>query len=327
MTTTLRNWLFGFALAGVSVACGAQGTWSPQRNVEIVVGSAPGGSNDKTARQVEKILIEQKLVPTSLTIVNRSGAGGGLALNYLAQHSGDPHYLIVYPVSMMTSHITGRVKLNYTDFTLIASLFNDYTVYAVNADSPIKTVKDLADRLKKDPQSVSIGFANSLGSQNHISIGLFMKALGGEPRSLKVVAYKGSAEAITNVLGGHIDLAVTGGGNVAGHVAAGKLRVLSVSAPQRYAGALSNIPTLKEQGIDVVYGGWRSIVGPKGLTAAQVAFWEGALRKATEVPEWKAGILQNYWTDDFVTGAQFYKDLQKEYAETKAVLVDLGLAK
>jgi len=327
MNVTIRNGLLGFALASFSIACAAQATWSPQKNVEIVVGSAPGGSNDKTARQVEKILIEQKLVPTSITVANRSGAGGGLALNYLSQHPGDGHYLIVYPASMVTSHITGQVKLNYTDFTLIASLFNDYTVYAVNASSTIRSAKDLADRLRKDPQSVSIGFANSLGSQNHISIGLFMRAIGGEPRSLKVIAYKGSAEAVTNVLGGHIDVAVTGGGNVAGHVAAGKLRVLAVSAPQRYAGALSTIPTLKEQGIDVVYGGWRSIVGPKGLSPAQVAFWEGALRKATQVPEWKEGILQNYWSDDFVTGAQFAKDLAKEYADTRAVLVDLGLAK
>jgi len=323
----VAQWLFGLALAGLSVACGAQGAWVPQRNIELLVGSAPGGSNDKTARQVERILLEQKLIPTSLTVVNRAGAGGALALNYLAQHSGDGHYLIVYPASMVTSHITGQVKLNYTDFTVIASLFNDYTVFVVNAASAMKTGKDLIERLKKDPQSVAVGFANSLGSQNHIAVGLLTKAVGGDPRALKTVVYKGSAEAVTNLLGGHIDLAITGGGNVAGHVAAGKLRVLGVAAPQRYAGALSNIPTWKEQGFDVVYGGWRSIVGPKGLSPAQVAFWEGALRKATQAPEWKEGIVQNYWADDFVTSAQFSKDLQKEYADTKAVLVDLGLAR
>jgi len=322
----IRNWLCGIVLSSVSALCGAQG-WAPQRNVELLVGSAPGGSNDKTARQVEKILIEQKLIPTSLTVVNRAGAGGGLALNYLSQHPGDAHYLIVYPISMITSHITGQVRLNYTDFTLIASLFNDYTVFAVNAASPMKTGRDLIERLKKDPQSVAVGFANTLGSQNHIAVGLLMKSIGGNPRALKAVAYKGSAEAITNLLGGHIDLVITGGGNVAGHVAAGRLRVLGVAAPQRYTGGLADIPTWKEQGVNLVYGGWRSIVGPKGLSAAQAAFWEGALRKATQAPEWKEGIVQNYWADDFVTGAQFSKDLQKEYADTKAVLVDLGLAK
>ena len=324
---TIRNCLLGLALAGVSAVCGAQSAWSPQRNVEIVVGSAPGGSNDKTARQVEKILIEQKLVNISLTVVNRTGAGGGIALNYLTQHSGDGHYLVVFTPSMLTNHITGQSKLNHNDFTPIASLFNDYIVFAVNAASPIKTGKDLIERLRKDPQSVAVGFATALGSHNHIAAGILMKTIGGDPRSLKAVAYKGSADAIINLLGGHIDLVTTAAGNVAGHVEAGKLRVVGVAGPQRFPGALAGIPTWKEQGVNLVFGGWRAIMGPKGLSAPQVAYWEGVLRKATQVPEWQDGIQKNYWSDDFVTGAQFKKDLDKDYADMKAVLVELGLAK
>jgi putative tricarboxylic transport membrane protein len=318
--------LLSVVLLASSASALAQ-AWSPQRNVEIVVGSAPGGSNDKTARQVEKILVEQKLLPTSLTVVNRTGAGGGIALNYLAQHPGDAHYLIVFTPSMITNHITGQSRLNYTDFTPVASLFNDYIVFAVNAASSIKTGKDLIERLKKDPQSVAIGFATALGSHNHIAAGILMKSIGGDPRSLKAVAYKGSSEAITNLLGGHIDLVTTAAGNVAGHVEAGKLRVVGVAAPQRFPGALANIPTWKEQNVNVVFGGWRAIMGPKGLSAAQIAFWEGVLRKATQVPEWKDGILTNYWSDDFVTSAQFSRDIEKDYADMKAVLVELGLAK
>ncbi len=314
------------ALVAASAAVSAQG-WSPQRNVEIVVGSAPGGSNDKTARQVERILLEKKLVNTSITVVNRPGGGGNIALNYLSQRPGDAHYLIVFTPSMLTNNITGASKVNHNDFTPIASLFNDYVVFAVNADSPIKTGKDLIERLKKDPQSVAVGFATALGSQNHIAAGLLMKAIGGDPRSLKTIAYKGSAEAITSLLGGHIDLVTTAGGNAAPHVAAGRMRVVGVAAPQRFPGALADVPTWREQGVDLVFGGWRAIVGPKGLSAAQVTYWEGALRKATETPEWKAGIEKNYWSDDFVTGAQFRKDLDSEYARLKAVLVELGLAR
>ena len=79
--------------------------------------------------------------------------------------------------------------------------------------------------------------------------------------------------------------------------------------------------------MDLVSGGWRAIMAPKDLTPAQVAYWEGVLRKATEYPEWKADVENNFWTDDFVTGAQLRKDLDKDYADMKAVLVDLGLAK
>lgn len=301
--------------------------WSPQKNVEIVVGSAPGGSNDKTARQVEKILNDKKLVNASLTVVNKPGGGSTIAFNYVSQHAGDAHYLMVGTTALLSNHIVGTSKLGHADFTPIASLFNDYVVFAVNANSSIKTGKDLAERLKKDPQSVAIGFATTLGSHNHIAAGLLMKAMGGNPKALKVIAYKGSADAITNLLGGHIDLVTTAAGNVSAHVASGKLRVVGVSASKRFPGALASIPTWKEQGVDLVYGGWRAIMGPKGITPAQVAYWENVLQKATEVPEWKTDLERNFWADDFVPSAQFRKDLDQDYAAMKSVLVELGLAK
>ena len=323
----IRNCLTGIALAAAAATCAAQGAWSPQRNVEIVVGSAPGGSNDKTARSVERALVEQKLVPTAISVVNRPGGGSSIAFTYVSQKAGDPHTLLVGTTALLTNHITGRSKLHHSDFTPIASLFNDYVVFAVNAESSIKDGKDLIARLKKDPQSLSIGFATALGSHNHIAAGLLMKAMGSSPKDLKVVAYKGSAEAITNLLGGHIDLVTTAGGNAAPHVAAGRMRVVGVAAPRRFADALANVPTWKELGVDLVYGGFRSIVGPKGLTPEQVAFWEGVLRKSTERPEWQTDLRKNYWSNEFLPGREFAKELDKDYAAMKAVLVDLGLAK
>jgi putative tricarboxylic transport membrane protein len=318
--------LIGMALLAFCAAAHAQG-WSPQKNVEIVVGSAPGGSNDKTARQVEKILSDNKLVNASLNVVNKPGGGGSIAFTYVSQHAADAHYLLIGTTALLSNHIVGSSKLSYTDFTPIASLFNDYVVFTVNANSSIKTGKDLLERLKKDPQSIAIGFATTLGSHNHIAAGLLLKAIGGNPKNLKAVAYKGSAEAITSLLGAHIELVTTAAGNAAPHVASGRLRVVGVAAPQRFGGTLADAPTWKEQGVDLVFGGWRAIMGPKGLSAAQVAYWENALRRATEVPEWKEGLERNYWSNDFVTSAQFRKDLDKDYADMKSVLVDLGLAK
>jgi putative tricarboxylic transport membrane protein len=313
------------ALLAAGAAC-AQG-WSPQRNVEIVVGSAPGGSNDKTARTVERILVANKLVNITITVVNKPGGGSNIAFTYVSQRPPDGHTLMVGTPGLLTNHINGSSPLSYADFTPIASLFNDYTVFAVNADSPIKTGKDLIARLKKDPKSVAIGFATTIGSFQHVAAALLMKAVGGNPRDLKVVAFKGSAEAVTNLLGGHLDLVTTAAGNAAPHVAVGRLRVVAAAAPNRLGGALADIPTWKEQGVDLVWGGWRAIMGPKGLSPAQIAYWEGVLRKATEYPEWKADLEKNFWSDDFVTGAQLRKDLEKDYANMKAVLVDLGLAK
>ena len=315
------------ALFIVGVSAQAQSGWSPQKNVEIVVGSAPGGSNDKTARSVERALMDHKLVNTSITVVNKPGGGSSIAFTYVQQHAGNPHVLLVGTTALLTNHITGRSKIHHSDFTPIASLFNDYVVFAVNANSSIKDGKDLIARLKKDPQSVAIGFATALGSHNHIAAGLLMKSIGGNPKDLKVVAYKGSSEALTNLLGGHIDLVTTAAGNAAGHVANGRMRVVGVAAPRRFGGVLADVPTWTEQGVKLVYGGSRSIVGPKGLTPEQVAYWEGVLRKATQVPEWKSDREKNYWSDEFLTGKAFRKDLDETYDAMKSVLVDLGLAK
>ena len=301
--------------------------WTPKRNVEIVVGSVPGGSNDKTARTVERILVANKLVSTSITVVNKAGSGSNLAFAYVNQHPGDGHYLLVGTPGLVTGHITGLSQLRYSDFTPIASLVNDYTAFAVNAAAPIKTGNDLVERLLRDPKSLTIAVGASVGGLQHIAAGLLMKAAGGNARDRKVVAFKGSGETVTNLLGGHIDVVTTAAGNAVDHVVSGKLRLVGVAAPRRFGGALSGVPTWKEQGFDVVSGGWRSIVGPRGLSAAQAAYWEGVLRKVTEYPEWKADLEKHFWSDYFATSAQFRKMLEQEYADTRAVLTDLGLAR
>ena len=326
MMKRLKITLVGLVLGIDGCTVSAQ-TWIPQKNVEIVVGSVPGGSNDKTARAVEKIVAGKKLLPGTLTVVNKPGGGGNLQLSYMAQHAGDPHFMMVTTPTLLSAHITGNSPLGHADFTPIASMVNDYVVYAVNAESPLKTGKDLVERLKKDPRLVSMGFSTGLGTHNHIAAALLMKTIGGDPKVLKVVAFKGAAEAITTLMGGHIDLVTTAAGNVASHVASGKLRVLAVAAPNRLAGDMAAIPTWKEQGVDLVWGNWRAIMGPKGLTPAQVATWEGALRKVVESPEWKDDLAKNYWSDDFTTGEQLKKDLATDYAAMKLVLVELGLAK
>lgn len=322
----LERMLIALTLLGAAATGWAQ-SWSPQKNVEIIATSVPGGSQDKTARALERIFLAHKLVPSTLTVANRSGGGGNIAFTYVSQRTGDPHYLVIAGTGLLSNHILGASKLHHTDLTPLAHLVNDYMVVAVSAGSPIRTGKEFVERLKKDPQSLSIGFANAFGSTRHISAGLLMKAIGANPRDLKTVVFKGSAEAIVAVLGGHIDVVVVGATNTTVHVEGGKMRVIGAGAPQRFKGVLASAPTWKEQGVDLVSGTFRGIMGAKGLTSAQVAFWEGALRKLSETDEWKTDLERNYWFNDFMSAAQFARELEKEYVDTKAVLVDLGLAK
>ncbi len=304
----------------------AQG-WSPQKNVEIVVLTVPGGTNDKLARSVERAFTSGKLVSSTVAVVHKAGAGGQIAYAYVAPRVGDPHYLVLAAPSLLTAHIIGSSKLNYTDFTPFASIFNDYIVLAVNAGSAVKGGKDLIARLRTEPQAVTLGFSSSLGNHHHIAAGLLMTAIGGRMRELKPVIFKGSAEAVVALLGNHLELVSTGAGNAVPHMASGKLRIVGVSAGERLPGAMSSVPTWKEQGVNLVYGSWRAILGPKGLTPEQVAFWENALRKASATAEWKAELERYYWSEFFVTGAALRTNLEKEYTDSKAVLAELGLVK
>lgn len=320
----LRRVIFLCALCCASAAH-AQG-WSPQRNVEIVVGFVPGGGMDRTARALDRILVNNKLVTSGVSVLNKPGGSSNVAYTYVSQRPPDGHTLMIGGGTLLTNHITGASPLAYTDFTLIALLFNDYPVFSVNAASPIRGGKDLIERLKADPRSVTTGFA-AIGGGNHIAAVLLHKAIGGKTADLKGVSYKGAAEAITNLLGGHIDLTATSAGSVMPHVAAGHLKIIAVAAPRRLGGVLSSVPTWKEQGADVEFGLWRLAIGPKGMSAAQTAWWENTLRKATQTPDWKTDMEQNFWSDNFVPGAEFRKSLAQEYATLKSLFVDFGLAK
>ena len=303
--------------------------WKPEKNVEIVVPSAPGGSNDKTARTVERIIQEKRLLAgTTLTVVNKPGGGNMMTMNYLVQHPGDAHYVMIgtpthtdQPHHRLPARSITPTSRRSPRCSTITSCSRSKRM------AQFKTGRDLVDRLKKDPKSVAIGFATAIGSHNHIAAGLLAKTIGADVRSLKVVAFKGSSEAITALLGGHIDLVTTAAGNVAEQVQAGKLRVIGVAANQRLPGALAASPTWKEQGVNIVFGGWRSIMGPKGMTPAQIAYWEKILSQVVATPEWKTDLERNYWSDDFTLSEQFRTDLKQEYADMKAVLVELGLAK
>ena len=311
----------------VLCSAAAAQNWVPSKNVEIIVSSVPGGSNDKTGREIEKALNELKLVPTSTAIVSKPGGGGGIAMAYTNQHAGDGHYVMVVTSSINSNHIVGASKLTYNDFTPIASLVNDYVVFAVKVDGSLKTAKDLMVQLKSKPQAVATGFANTFGSSRHIAAGLLIKAIGGNARDFKTVVFKGSSEAISALLGAHLEMVIIGAGNAVAHVQSGRMRVLAVTSPQRLTGALSSVPTWRELGVDVVSGSWRGVMGPKDMPAAQLAFWENAMRLVSQNAGWKVDLERNYWSEDFAIGAQFRKDLEKDYVDTKKVLVDIGLAK
>lgn len=315
------------AVAGVAaLASGPAATqeWKPTQNVDIVVASGAGGSSDRTARVVQNLLQANPAFP-SISVTNRPGGGGTVAWSFLTQHPGNPHYIATFSPTMVTNYLLGVGKLNYTEFTPLSILLREYPLVTVSAESPIKTGKDLLQRIKADPTALSFAFSAAPGNHNHIVIGMIFKAAGADPKKAKVVIQKSGGVGMTSVLGGHIDVLVGAPANALPHIAAGKARAIGISAPQRQSGAAASIPSLREQGIDAVFYSWRGFVGPKDLKPAEIAFWDKAFALAVQGEEWKQDLAKNAWAEDLKSAAETRKHLDSEYALIKGLLGDLGV--
>ena len=304
----------------------AQSAWRPEKAVEIVTPSAAGGSNDKVARVIQKSIQDQRLVPVPVTVANRPGGNQTLSRLYVSQHPGDAHYFDIATPSLTGNYVMGVSPLKHTDFTPIALLTNEYTTLTVKADSPIRNVADLIERLKKDPESVSIGVSN-LGGTSHLTMAVAAKSAGIDPKRLKFVVFKSASEAITAVIGGHLTMVSGSMPSVNAVVQSGSARVLAVSAPRRLGGALASIPTLRESGVAGAGSNWRAVIGPRGLSAAQVAYWEAVFSRAVQSDIWKKAIEDEGWDGAFMSSREFARFLDAEYAEYRAILSDLGLAR
>jgi len=313
--------------AGFSAGSAAAADWKPEKNVEFVAMSGPGGANDIIARVVQGIIQQKKLVDAPITVVSKVGAGGVLAWTYLNQHSGDGAYLSISPINLLIEHIIGASPITYTDVTPIAQLFNEYVAFAVKPDSPLKSGKDLIERLKTDPGAVSFAIAASLGGANHIATMVAMKAAGVDTRKLKFVVFTSGSLGQAAVMGGHVDVAVVPVSGAVAQVGAGRLRVITVSSTQRLGGVFAAVPTWREQGVNSVFSSWRGVIGPKGLSPAQIAYWEGVIGKVAQTEEWKKEMANNFWESNFMTSADSRKYLKVQYDEYKSVLIDVGLAK
>lgn len=319
---------FGFTLAITPAPVEAQSAlWQPDKNVELIVGTTPGGGFDRTARSIQRIWQDRKIVDVVVSVVNKPGGGNAVAWTYLNQHAKDGHYLSISSPNLLTNHITGKSSLSHADVTPIAHLFDEYISFVVNVDSPLGTGKDVVARLKKDPGSLSLALATALGNANHIAIGMVAKAAGIDVKKLKVVVFNSASEAIVALLGGHVDVVATPPSNAAPQMKAGKVRIIAVCSPQRLGVPLSSVPTWKEQGIDAVFANGRGVIGPKGLAPALVAYWEKAFAKLNATNEWKEFVDGTVGTRNYMNSGESRVYLEAQYRDLKSLLSDLGLAK
>ena len=318
-----------FALFAVALTANAwsAGTpeWKPEKAIEIVVGVTPGGPADTSARMMQKILQDKRMVTLPVSVSNRAGANNALAWLYLNQHQGDAHFIAMTLPNIVTNRITGSHDLSYADITPLAQLNSETIVFSVKADSTLKSGTELIAKLKANPTSLSIAFSN-IGSANHIGAGLVMKTAGFDVKKMKFVAFKGASEAVTALLGGHVDVVASSASTIAPQVESGALRIIAVAASRRMR-SNPTVPTWREQGVAAIFSNWRGVIGPKGMSPAQIAYWDDLLGKIVRTEEWTKDVAQYGWENDYMNSADSRKFLERQHEELKAILGELGLAK
>ena len=325
-TRYLRTSAAAIAFALISGTAPAQPAWKPEKPVELIALNAPGGGGDRILRIMSSIMQERRHLDVPANVVNKPGGGGAVAYAYLNQHPGDAHYLVLASKSILTNHIAGRGP-SYTEFTPVAFLFGEYISVTVKPESPLKTGRDIVERLKKDPAALSFGIATSMGNPNHQGVASALKAAGVDIRKMRTVIFPSGGAATTAMLGGHVDVVPITAAFAASMARQGQVRVITVTAPSRLADVLADVPTWREQGYDAVVSNWRGMVGPRGMAPVQVAYWEHALSRFVESDEWKKELEKNFWRSEYMRSAEMRKYLDQDNEQVKAFLAELGLAK
>jgi putative tricarboxylic transport membrane protein len=312
----LKTVLLPLALATASAAVFAQD------NFKVMIGANPGGGYDQTGRGIGKAMQEAG-VAGSVTYENKGGAGGTIGLAQFANASkGDPNAMIVVGAIMVGAIVQNKPPITLNDATPVARLLAEYNVFVVPANSPLKTMKDVVEQMKKDPGSVKWG-GGSKGSVDHVSVAMIAREAGVDATKINYVPFKGGGEATAAVLGGHVTVGTSGLAEFEEFIKTGKMRAIGVTAPNRIRG--SDIPTLVEQGINVSIGNWRGVYGAPGITPAQRQKLVDAVAKATKTKSWAETLANNKWNSALMTGDDFGKFVDDDTARLRALMLKLGM--
>jgi putative tricarboxylic transport membrane protein len=299
--------------------------WRPSREVDLIVGTPPGGGQDRPARTLMRILAGAKLVDMPMKLTNLPGKGGGHAWDALRARAGDPHVLSISAPPLISNRILGVSDFDHSALTPIANLFTEYLAFIVPAASPIRDALALLDLLEADPGAIRISLATAIGTTNHIALGQLLTHVGADARRLDLRVFESAPYAVDDVVAGHAQLGVISAVSARKALEAGKVRALVVSAPARLAGVFAGAPTWTELSVPCVIGQWRGVLGAPGLDAAPLAYWTQVLGAAVEHAEWKDELTANSWTENFMTGETLRAFLDEERAFSADMLGALGL--
>lgn len=320
----MRRDTFVKALAALA----ATSAWPAARaqagsHLKILIPANPGGGWDTTGRALGKAMLDARQAAT-VTYDNKGGAAGALGLApFLASSKGDANQLMVMGAVMLGGLIGSRSPLKLMDATPLARLTTEYNVFVLPANSPHKSMAEVIAQLKKDPGSVKWG-GGSRGATEHIAAAMIAREAGVDPSKINYVAFRGGGEATAAILGGNVTVGGSGLSEFAEYIAAGKMKPIAVTSGQRLASA-KDVPTLKEQGLNVEIGNWRGVFGAPGIMPAQRKGLIDAIVATTRSAAWQDALKKNDWTPALLTGDEFTRFVDGEFASLRAIMVKSGM--
>ncbi|HXF65394.1 MAG TPA: tripartite tricarboxylate transporter substrate binding protein [Burkholderiales bacterium] len=308
-------------LAAIASPLAAQG-FKPSKPVEFVTHTGPGGGGDVLARFISTAMEKERLMPVRMQVVNKTGGGGTTAMAYLAEKRGDAHTIAVFTgIWFTTPLMRAEAKFTFNDLTPIVRLVLEPALVAVKNDAPYKTLKDFIDAARQKPGELKQS-AGSIGSRDWVVRQLLMKATGA---NWAYISFPGGGERIAALLGGHVNMMVIEPQEAGEHIRAGNLRVIAQIAEKRLPG-FPNVPTLKEAGFDIPnVPQVRGIVGPPGMPAEAVAYWEEVFGKLVQTATWKKYLEDNQFEPGYLRSAELAKFADQFMDTMRGILKEGGV--
>lgn len=314
----------GVMLTAVLTLTGCQGSEKasgaedyPSGPVTMTAGATPGSGFDLTIRSVVDALQKEHLVDVALPVQNRPGASGADFLATMAeQYKGADDQVSVTSLSMMMNELRGKSKYGYDGVTMIARLMTEYFVVVTGPGSPFNDLEDVMTAITSDPGRVAVGAAHD----DEAPFDLLVSASGGDPSTVDYVTHEGGGDQMTALGKGEISVAIGGVSEFIDQLKTRDLRALGVLAEKRLPGL--DVPTAREQGLDVTLSNWRGLYGPPDMPTSAVAYWQKALGKMVASPTWKQIAERSQFTTTFMIGDEFQTFLAKTQADVKAALED-----
>ena len=318
----MRRNAFLKTLAAMAAAGLLPSTARAAANIKMMVPANPGGGWDATGRALGKAM-QDAGVASSVAFENKGGAAGALGLaQFVNASKGDGNAMMVMGAVMLGGIITGKPPVSLSQATPIARLTTEYNVFVLPASSPLKSMADVVAQMKRDPATVKWG-GGSRGSTEHIAAAMIAREVGVDAAKINYVPFRGGGEAVAAILGGNVTVGGSGYSEFAQYIESGKMRAIAMTSATRLKGI--NVPTLREQDINVEIGNWRGVYGAPGITPEQRKALTELVQKAIGSKSWTEALEKNNWTPAVMVGKEFEDFVDREFASLRATMVKAGM--